>query len=250
MEISTDAGLDLGGGGSRSASPPTCAAVRESARPGQEILLVVKADAYGHGAVEIAEAAEREGVDPSRRGHAARGHPAPAGRAAACRSWRCRRCCRARSDEAVAHELSPTVCDLDFARALSDGPRARGAAGCATTSRSTPAWAAPASRVDEAEAFLARPGDAARAAGWRASTRTSRTPTPRTSRSRASRCARFQALLERLGGARHPPPRRARREQRGNASTFPRRGSTGCASGSSPTATSRPTRARCCRSSR
>src|SRR5207244_9512211 len=37
-------------------------AVRSLLRPEQEILLVIKADAYGHGAVEIAEAAEREGV--------------------------------------------------------------------------------------------------------------------------------------------------------------------------------------------
>src|SRR5690349_15496735 len=37
-------------------------AVKRFIGPGREILLVVKADAYGHGAVEIAEAAAREGV--------------------------------------------------------------------------------------------------------------------------------------------------------------------------------------------
>ena len=93
-------------------------AVRSLLRPEQEILLVIKADAYGHGAVEIAEAAEREGV-------------AQLGVATLHEGIQLRRAgCRlpivvlspllpSEIDEAVAHELAPTVPDLDFARALS-----------------------------------------------------------------------------------------------------------------------------------
>jgi alanine racemase len=93
-------------------------AVRALLRPEQQILLVVKADAYGHGAVEIAEAAEPEGV-------------ALLGVATLHEGIQLRRAgCRlpivalspllpAEIGEAVAHDLSPTVCDADFARALS-----------------------------------------------------------------------------------------------------------------------------------
>jgi alanine racemase len=37
-------------------------AIRELGGAGRDVLLVVKADAYGHGAIEISEAAAREGV--------------------------------------------------------------------------------------------------------------------------------------------------------------------------------------------
>ena len=94
------------------------AAVRGLEAPGQQILLVVKADAYGHGAVEIAEEAEREGV-------------AHLGVATLHEGIQLRRAgsrlpivalsplLPSEIDEAVAHDLSPTVCDLEFARGLS-----------------------------------------------------------------------------------------------------------------------------------
>jgi alanine racemase len=95
------------------------AALRSLLGEGQGILLVVKADAYGHGAIEIAEAAEREGV-------------AILGVATLHEGIQLRRAgCRlpivalsplliAEVDEAVAHDLGPSVCDLEFAAALSD----------------------------------------------------------------------------------------------------------------------------------
>ncbi len=85
---------------------------------GPEILLVVKADAYGHGAVEMAEAGEREGV-------------ACFGVATLHEGIQVRErgsrlpiivlspLLPAEIDEALACELDTTVCDLDFARALS-----------------------------------------------------------------------------------------------------------------------------------
>ena len=90
-----------------------------------EILLVVKADAYGHGAVEIAEAGEGEkvaclGVATLHEGIQVREHRSnlpiivlspllPS-----------------EINEALAHQLDTTVCDLDFARALSDAAQRSG----------------------------------------------------------------------------------------------------------------------------
>lgn len=97
-------------------------AVRESAVEnghGPEILLVVKADAYGHGAVEMAEAGERVGV-------------ACLGVATLHEGIQIREAgsrlpiivlsplLPSEIDEALAHHLDPTVCDLGFARELSD----------------------------------------------------------------------------------------------------------------------------------
>ena len=93
-------------------------AIRSLLEPTQGIFLVVKADAYGHGAVEIAEAAEREGV-----GHL--------GVATLHEGIQLRRAgsrlpivvlsplLPSEIGEAVEHQLSPTVCDDDFARSLS-----------------------------------------------------------------------------------------------------------------------------------
>ena len=83
-----------------------------------EILLVLKADAYGHGAVEMAEAAEREGV--SHFGVATL-HEGIQLRQAGCRLPVVVLSPLLPSEiaEAVAHRLDPTVCDLDFARELS-----------------------------------------------------------------------------------------------------------------------------------
>ena len=89
-------------------------AIRELGGPGRDVLLVVKADAYGHGAVEISEAAAREGV-------------AYLGVATLHEGIQLRRAgCSlpilvlspllpSEVDEAVAHELEPTVCELEFA---------------------------------------------------------------------------------------------------------------------------------------
>lgn len=103
------------------------AAIRTLLSPGQEILLVVKADAYGHGAVEIAEAAEREGV-----GHlgVATLHEGIQLRQAGCRLpiVALSPLLPGEMDEAVAHDLAPTVCDLDLARALSQAAEREGRA--------------------------------------------------------------------------------------------------------------------------
>ena len=92
--------------------------VRERIGQSRGILLVVKADAYGHGAVDIAAAAEGEGV-------------ALLGVATLHEGIQLRQAgvslpivvlsplLSTEIDEAVAHELDPTVHDLEFAAALS-----------------------------------------------------------------------------------------------------------------------------------
>lgn len=94
-------------------------AVRALGGPRRDLLLVVKADAYGHGAVEIAEAAAAEGV-------------AQLGVATLHEGIQLRQAgsrlpiivlsplLPGEIAEAVAHQLDPTVCDLAFARGLSD----------------------------------------------------------------------------------------------------------------------------------
>uniref|UniRef100_A0A832I3Z2 Alanine racemase n=1 Tax=Eiseniibacteriota bacterium TaxID=2212470 RepID=A0A832I3Z2_UNCEI len=94
-------------------------AIASRVGPACGILLVVKADAYGHGAVEIARAAEAEGV-----GHfgVATLHEGIQLREAGCRLpvTVLSPLLPSEIEEAVAHGLDPTVCDLDFARALSE----------------------------------------------------------------------------------------------------------------------------------
>ncbi len=82
------------------------------------ILLVVKADAYGHGAVEMAEAAAAEGVACL---GVATLHEGIQLRQAGCRLpiMALSPLLPSEIHEAVAHGLDPTVCDLVFARELS-----------------------------------------------------------------------------------------------------------------------------------
>jgi alanine racemase len=82
------------------------------------VLLVVKADAYGHGAVEMAEAAAAEGVACL---GVATLHEGIQLREAGCRIPVVVLSPLLPSEigEAVAHGLDPTVCDLAFARELS-----------------------------------------------------------------------------------------------------------------------------------
>lgn len=98
-------------------------AVRERIGPGREVLLVVKADAYGHGAIEISDAAGREGV--AHLGVATL-HEGIQLRQAGCRLpiVVLSPLIPAEIIEAVNHGLDPTVCDLDFAHALSSAARA------------------------------------------------------------------------------------------------------------------------------
>jgi alanine racemase len=126
--------------------------IRDLIGPDREVLLVVKADAYGHGAVEMAEAAEREGV-------------AFLGVATLHEGIQLRQSGRtlpivvlspllpSEIDEAVRHRLDPTVCDLDFARALS-----RAAAGSGVPQRCHVEVDTGMGRIgvreDAAEAFL------------------------------------------------------------------------------------------------
>lgn len=100
-------------------------AIRALGGPGRDLLLVVKADAYGHGAVDIAEAAAAEGV--AQLGVATlhegiqlrqAGSPLPIIVLSPLLPGEI--------PEAVAHQLDPTVCDLAFAHALSDAAVAAG----------------------------------------------------------------------------------------------------------------------------
>jgi alanine racemase len=94
------------------------AAVRGIDGGRREILLVAKADAYGHGAVEIADAAAREGVSVL---GVATLHEGIQLRQAGNRLpiVVLSPLLASEIDEAIVHDLSPTVADLDFARALS-----------------------------------------------------------------------------------------------------------------------------------
>ena len=97
-------------------------ALRARVAPRRDIFLVVKADAYGHGAVEMAAAAAAEGVSilgvaTLHEGIQLRqaGSTLPIVVLSPLLAGEIR--------EAVAHGLDPTVCDLAFARALSDAAR-------------------------------------------------------------------------------------------------------------------------------
>lgn len=92
--------------------------LRALAGPERELLLVAKADAYGHGAVEMARAAEAHGV--SRFGVATL-HEGLQLRAGGCLRpvIVMSPLLAAEAEDAVAHGLEPTVTDLELARALS-----------------------------------------------------------------------------------------------------------------------------------
>jgi alanine racemase len=101
-------------------------AIRDAVAPA-ELLLVVKADAYGHGAVEMAEAAAAEGV--SRFGVATL-HEGIQLRQAGCRLpiLALSPLLPSELGEAIAHDLEPTVGDLAFAGALASAARTAGRA--------------------------------------------------------------------------------------------------------------------------
>ncbi len=94
-------------------------AIRGHIGPEREVLLVAKADAYGHGSADMSAAAEREGVTQL-------------GVATLLEGMQLRRAgsklpimamsplLAGEIPEAVQHHIDPTVCDLNFARALSD----------------------------------------------------------------------------------------------------------------------------------
>jgi alanine racemase len=111
MPVSTWAEVDL----DRFAA--NLAAIRDHIGPGREILLVIKADAYGHGAVEMARAAEEEGV--------AHFGIATLHEGIQLRQAGVRRPIVVLSPllpseiaDAVTHQLDPTISDLAFGRAF------------------------------------------------------------------------------------------------------------------------------------
>lgn len=94
-------------------------AIRRHVGPGREVLLVAKADAYGHGAADMALAAERHGV--TQLGVATLHEGLQLRRAGSKLPIMAMSPLLAGEiPEAVAHLIDPSVCDLDFARALSD----------------------------------------------------------------------------------------------------------------------------------
>jgi alanine racemase len=102
-------------------------AIRHEIGADREILLVVKADAYGHGAVEVSRAAAargvrqfgvatlHEGIQLRREGLAAD-------------IWVLSPLLESEIEGAIAHGLEPTLPSLEFARALSGAARAAGKA--------------------------------------------------------------------------------------------------------------------------
>jgi len=93
-------------------------ALRARVGPEREILLVVKADAYGHGAVEVSRAAASRGV---RQFGVATLHEGMQLRAAGLSEdiWVLSPLLSTEIPQALAHGLEPTLPSLEFARALS-----------------------------------------------------------------------------------------------------------------------------------
>ena len=100
-------------------------ALRRTIGSGREILLVVKADAYGHGAVEVARAAAARGV---RQFGVATLHEGMQLRAAGLAEdvWVLSPLLSSEIPQALAHGLELTLPSLEFARELSAAAMARG----------------------------------------------------------------------------------------------------------------------------
>jgi alanine racemase len=100
-------------------------ALKRAIGPGREILLVVKADAYGHGAVEVARTAAARGV---RQFGVATLHEGMQLRAAGIAEdvWVLSPLLDSEIPQALEHGLELTLPSLDFARALSAAAMARG----------------------------------------------------------------------------------------------------------------------------
>lgn len=171
---------------------------------GREILLVVKADAYGHGAIEIAEAAAREGV-----GHlgVATLHEGIQLRRAGCLLpiIALSPLLPSEIEEAVAHDLSPSVADVAFARALSSAAVATGRAVRCHVEVDT-GMGRTGVHLDEAEAFVAA---LAALPGIRLASLYTHFPDADAEDLAFTRgqVARFTALIERLRARGVAPPR-------------------------------------------
>ncbi len=179
-------------------------AIRGRIGEGCELFLVVKADAYGHGAVEMAEAAEREGV-------------AYLGVATLHEGIQLRQAgsrlpvivlsplLASEIGEALAHDLDPTVCDLEFARALSDCARAAGKPARCHVEIDT-GMGRIGVREEDAEGFLA---ELAELPGLRVASAYTHFPDADSADLSFSnaQAARFGALLERLEKRGLKPPR-------------------------------------------
>lgn len=102
-------------------------ALKRAIGPGREILLVVKADAYGHGAVEVARSAAARGV---RQFGVATLHEGMQLRAADLSEdiWVLSPLLESEIPQALAHRLEVTLPSLEFARALSAAAMAHGRA--------------------------------------------------------------------------------------------------------------------------
>ena len=100
-------------------------AIRRDVGAGREILLVVKADAYGHGAVEVARAAAGRGV---RQFGVATLHEGMQLRQSGLEAdvWVLSPLLESEIALALEHRLEPTLPSLDFARALSGAALAAG----------------------------------------------------------------------------------------------------------------------------
>ncbi len=93
-------------------------ALTERVGPGRELLLVVKADAYGHGALEVALSAAARGVHHFGVATLHEGIQLRVGGITA-NVWVLSPLLSSEIPEAVAHRLEPTLPSLEFARELS-----------------------------------------------------------------------------------------------------------------------------------
>ena len=189
-------------------------AVRARIGPACDLLLVVKADAYGHGAVEMARAAEADGV-------------ACFGVATLHEGMQLRQSgsrlpivvlsplLPGEIPEVVAHDLDPTVADLPFARALSDAAGRAGRAVRCHVEVDTGMGRTGVSEAD-AEPLLAR---LAELPGLRVASVFTHFPDADAEDLDFTRAqtARFRALLDRLAARGLQPPRRHAANSAGTA---------------------------------
>ena len=155
---------------------------------------IVKANAYGHGLVPVAAAPGRARGPIAGRGLPGRGGGAARGRRRACPSWSWAASSATRSRIFLRHGLTLTASSIDKLKQIDAIAGAHGRHARPCTSRSTPAWSGSACTTTT-RAGCSSGRRSAGTCGWRASTRTSPTRTPRISRRARLQLARFLEVL-------------------------------------------------------
>ncbi len=213
-------------------SAPTCATWR-SWRPRRGVMAVLKADAYGHGAVQVAHTALQQRRPMVRRGLPVRGPRPCAAPASTPRSWcwatprpgrRARRCASDLSRGRVRRRHGAAALGRAAVALRATGARAREG-----RHRHAPAWVW---RRQEAPAFLAHlsrlPGLEVEGLFTHLPRRRRRSSAAARGRRRGASWRAFDALVARLEARWPAAAAGARRQQRGLAHAACRRATTWC----------------------